>query len=76
MVTLSYDSFFLVSISWGSSPIFFGSYSTVNKADNCVENVTRQGHDRDQTASLNATVDSCFAAIGARQYSGATSSSD
>ena len=36
------------------------------RADNCVEKVTQQWHDRDQTESLNATVDSCFAVIAAR----------
>ena len=51
-------------------------HSTVSKADNCIENVRRQWHDRDQTESLNVTVDSCFAVIAARQHSVATSSSD
>ena len=38
-------------------------YYKTARADNCVEKVTQQWHDRDQTESLNATVDSCFAVI-------------
>ena len=51
-------------------------YYKTARADNCVEKVTQQWHDRDQTESLNATVDSCFAVIAAPQHSVATSSSD
>ena len=56
--------------------ISFKMYYKTARADNCVEKVTQQWHDRDQTESLNATVDSCFAVIAARQHSVATSSSD
>ena len=36
----------------------------------CVENLTRQRHDRDQTENLQnaATVDSCFELVGSRQH--------
>ena len=36
----------------------------------CVENLTRQRHDRDQTENQQnaATVDSCFELVGSRQH--------
>ena len=36
----------------------------------CVENLTRQRHDRDQTENQQnaATVDSCFKLVGSRQH--------
>ena len=55
--------------------VIHGYYKTA-RADNSGEKVTQQWHDRDQTESLNATVDSCFAVLAARQHSVATSSSD